>query len=188
MLNLCASYRLASTEYEYNRALTFMQEWGYKWHKCSPPKTEGDIIVAWEGTDIIGTVTLDFKNKGSILPLEKIYDFRHIHKYLPKNFSLSNLVQGGRWFASKKNTSRVLLHALAEYCIPKNIEYMIVEVKNASAQRLEEFGIRFVLFCGVRPNLENIPEEGRNYYITEPLPKLALIHIKNLYIENLNVL
>ena len=41
-----------------HEALRFMERWARKWHKCSPPPTEGTIIAALSEGEIVGTVAV----------------------------------------------------------------------------------------------------------------------------------
>ena len=175
------SYRIVRPA-ERKIALHFMECWGHRWHGCSPPPTKGEIIAAFKDNKIIGTVVLDLYSNDKPFSLELIYDFSHIQTYTP-NLPKNCMVQGGRWFASKPGVSRMLLHAIAEYAIPHGAEYLIAEVKETSIKILEGLGIRFVILCGVSPCLDSIPIEGLKYYVDLPPPRLMIIKLSLLYME-----
>ncbi len=180
-------YRVFSRTDNRTDALEFIERWGRKWHNCSPPPTTGDIITAIDSRGlVVGTVSLDFPDYSDVFTLEKVYDLSLLINQVP-GLERSKLVQGGRWFASVPGISRILLHAIAEYSIPRNVQYLIAEVKETSLKRMEELNIKFLVFYGLRPSLNAISNDCLRYYIDPPVPHLMLVKLDQLLLENLNL-
>lgn len=170
----------------------FIEAWGQKWHGCSPPPTTGDVIAAWKEEEIVGTVGLDFSEHDKPFHLESIYDFSLVrNQLLPGGEHPRSLfVAGGRWFARRPNVSRMLLHTIAEYCsnCTGSATYLLAEAKTHSLERIEQFGIPFLVIYGLPPSLDTIPAEGLKYYAELPIPRLMIIRLADLRIEGLTLI
>lgn len=177
------AYRLVETPEEREKALEFINSWALKWHHCLPPPTEGSIIAAWEGDQVVGTVTLDFRDKKTPFYLESVYDFSLLTAYFPEVGERVSVVQGGRWFAAREGISLPLLFAMAEYCDTCSIVYMIAEGKEWTLRRLEEIGLCFSVLYGISPNEEKIKgmsPDRRDYYVDPPVPRLFVLRISTI--------
>lgn len=171
--------RHAQSEGDKMQALSFIDKHFTERNGCPPPKSEGDILIACEYGSIIGAVNLDFRLENTLFPLEEFYDFSYFKEYFPF-FDRRKVVQGGRWSANKPEASRLLLSAIALYCMSLGIECMLGEAKHYSVKRLDELGIKFVILYGVCPSVDFISEEKRKYYMEHPSPRLMLIQMKYL--------
>lgn len=163
--------------------LSFINAWLFKWEKCVPPPTTGDIMVAWRGTEILGTVALDFGDALNPFPIEKVHDFEGIWKFFPgtqRAFDRSLFVQTGRWSATERGVSEGIIHAIAEDLYPKGVRYLIFEGKDHAFQALERYGLRFLVLYGLTMRMDGIPEEGMKYYTTPPRPKIVMVDVKNI--------
>ncbi len=172
--------RLAVDEQDRARVLSFIREWFWKHHQWVTPPSGGDLLVAYEREEIVGAVNLDFRDSVTPFPLELMYGSEMIRSYFPF-FDRERFVQGGRWSATKPNVSRFLLTAIAEHAASRGIEYMLIEAKHYSIERLEQLGIRFIVLYGVRPKYGHLPIERQKYYADDPPPRLAVIKIEQLF-------
>lgn len=162
-----------------DEVLSFMECIAQKWYGCSPPPTDSPIITAWQDGDVVGTLSMDFRDEDTPFALESIYDFDSI-KRLITPFNRKEVVQSGRWFATVKGISHKLALGVAEYSCPRGIQYLLGEGKNRTILRMEELGFRYVVPFGILPIMENIPRDGRDYYTEGDPPKLLLMDLEYL--------
>jgi hypothetical protein len=156
-------FRVISTGPERAQVLEFMRAHSQKWYQCDPHPTEGPIITAWQGNDLVGTSTLDLRDAAQPFDLERVYDFAAIRKLmtLPDR---TDMIQSGRWFSTVKGVSHLLLQAVAEYAHAKGRHYILGEGKHFTIKRLEQLGFRFIVVYGVLPRVNEMPMVERRFY------------------------
>lgn len=159
-------------------ALKFIEDWAFQAYNCRPPATEGIIVGAWGKDGIAGTISIDIGGPRKPFPLEAVYDLEEVKKIV--KFNRKKIVQIGRWYAKVPEISLKLIESAALIAEPLGAKFLLCEGKPNSVRRVEQLGLKFILFCGLRPRMENIPAECRLYYEKAPEPKPALIFIDSV--------
>lgn len=171
-------FRIATTK-ERPQVIEFVNRWGMKWEGCIPPPTNCEIVTAFKGDEVVGTIGMELaQKKGAKFPLEDIYDFDLVKECFP-SFCRQDTVLTVRWFASVPNISLKLVQGVVDYTEPLGIKFILCEVKEHSVKRLEELGLKFSMLYGIKPNTEIVAEENMNYY-KNGLPRLGLVNIKSV--------
>lgn len=181
LMDSVLSFRIVVPK-ERTQVLNFIEDWGHQWHGCSPPPSTEDIIVAWEGSTVVGVVSFNFADGVVHFPLEEVYNFDRVRKCFP-SFKRSIIAQGGKWFATKKGVSRQLLHVIAEHLAPLGVQFLLCQVKDHALQRIIELGISCVAFHGIFPDASCVHPVYRKYYTDEPIPRLILMPIEELFLD-----
>lgn len=168
---------VAKTEEQRNKALAFIKEVAWRSHKSAPPPPPQILLVASEGEVIQGTMSLDFGDNGP-LPLETIWTFNQAETPFP--FIRSKLVQFGRWMAVSSGLSLTLVYAAACFSRAHGKECIVCEVKPPVFNRLAHSGIHLSPLRNAQLVLERIPQEGRPYYTTKPLPYPYMVGVQSV--------
>jgi hypothetical protein len=168
--------RLAEEMPVRERALAFMKKIAQERHKCAPPPPPQIILIAeTEDQEVLGTISLEFRLGGILFPVEEIYDFDH--DVTPWTFDRNRLAQFGRWMTATPGISTPLMYAATTYALDQGKTHGLTEVKEVIYNLVRNMGIHLKEIESLNVRLENIPEEGRNYYLEDPPPRLYMVDL-----------
>lgn len=160
---------------ERERVLLFLKPIiGERYH-CAPLPLPDIILVASRGSEIVGTVAVEFSGGDELFSLEEVYEFDR--KKTPLSFERDRMAQFGRWAASVPGISGALLYASAACALGQGKSYGLGEAKERILERFREFGL-LIYFVDAELVPQKAPEASRNYYTIPPQPRLFMVDLK----------
>src|SRR5579872_6308699 len=145
---------IASNEEDYRNAVRLIESVIRRWYGCLPPEPPKTIVVAKHGSEVIGTSALEFSNGEEPLSIESIYEFDRARTPWP--FDRPRIVQFGRWAATMKDISGVLIYASTVFALNHGKIWGVSEVKDRIAERFSELGVELRFITPAKLLLERI--------------------------------
>lgn len=162
--------RLLTTEAERATAVRFIAENAFRWHQCKPPPAPQLLFGAWDGTEIVGTIALDFGDAQTPLPIEQLYEIDYGE--FPWLREREKIAQFGRFFVTQPDISVALLYVATTYALACGKLYGLSEAKPHVPKRFAELGIRLQEVKRAQLVEKHIPADGLSYYQSAPQPRL----------------
>ena len=161
---------------ERTEAIDFISRTLFKKYNNSPdPATTPEILfAAWEGTEIIGAMGLEFGGAEKLLPYEGIYQFDQ--SLLPFLINRENTAYYCRLTVSKPQATRSVIQAATQYALEQGKTFGASVLKPSVARCMGVIGIELFLVEATL-NEKNILASDRKYYLTAPRPQLYLMDL-----------
>lgn len=170
--------RLVCDQGEREKALGFINQRAFSLYRATPPPPPQFLFAAYCDDEIVGTMGLDFSSGQQPFPLETHWRFDG--DATPFSFERDRIAQYGRWITTKPGVSAPMVYASTLFARARGKTYCFAEAKPPVAERLAEMGCPPVPIPNASLQLENVPESGRQYYISEPAPMLYMIDLEQV--------
>jgi len=144
---------------------------------CDAHALPSFVLVARQSGALVGSVALAFDAAGTF-PLEVVYALDE--NDFPIGCNRADVVQFGRWAASKKGISEVLLYCAIAHALARGFLWGMSEVKPAVARRFAQLGLRLHVLPA-RANLGCVPAAVLPYYLSPPPPVPCLLFLPHAY-------
>jgi len=166
---------------EQERVFDFIDGVALRWYQCTYPRAaHSALFAAKQGSEIVGSVAVDFTDDAHPFPYEEVYEFDHTTTPLP--FKRENIVQGSKWAATAQGVSHLLLNEMSRYALSIGKKYLLIQAKSSSIKRLTEFGIHCLPISDAKIVWRNVPVDIKHYYEEHPLPELFMVDIQQMFI------
>lgn len=143
----------------------------------SPPPPQV-LFAAWVDSQVVGTMGLDFSDEKGNVPLAYLYRFRREQAPFPVDGPRT--IQYGRWIATVRNISHILVYAATVYAIEQGKRYGWCAQKNGAAEVLIRMGIALRPVSGAVIIPSCVPKADTEYYCAGTAPKLYMVELRQV--------
>lgn len=164
---------LARSGYIREQALRYIEMNMARFHRVdsNPRDIPEYLFVAYCNNIIVGTLGVECAENGH-------FSFEHLY-HLPKDIVIDSLVSVFyvRWLATLSGVGASLLRVVGCYLLEQGFTTALCIMKSDILNYVDgDHGIwHEIQNAQLVPN--NVPQEYRNYFLSEPLPKLYSVHL-----------
>lgn len=160
------------------KALKFIEMVAFRSHRASPPPPPEALFAAYYRGEIVGTIGIEFGSNHKPLPIEGRWQFDRLKTPLP--FHRNEIVEIGRWMATKPGVSAALFYAATFFALSRRKYYCMAEMKSKIAQHSTGLGFIMLPVQNAKIFLDKIPQSGLPYYTDDP-PALYMLRLEQMH-------